>query len=312
MFGAFSILSGYYFVQGDMVLGISYLVLGIFIPASIAFNTYGSYLEGKQEFKALNFYRTLSALIYTLGTLAILLLGGDVVALILTYAITTFGSALFIYWHTLRKFPQSTIKYARELTYIKFIDPIASQIDKVILAHFWGPAQLATYSLATAIPNRAILMMKSWINIGFPKFATKTSLELNTVFYKRIMQGMLIGLIATLVYVILAPFLFKYVLPQYIDGIFYSQLLAITFIFALPNRYISLILSSQRMSRTLLVRSFINSSLNIVLYAALGITGGVLGLVIASILSSVINLFMNIALWRTYAPNVVEKPENML
>jgi O-antigen/teichoic acid export membrane protein len=99
-------------------------------------------------------------------------------------------------------------------------------------------------------------------------------------------------------YILVAPFLFKYLLPQYIDGIFYSQILAISFIFAMPTRYVGLLFEAQKMSRQIFYNNLINSILAIVLYVALGIWGGVLGLVIAYVLWSFIGMLVNFATWR--------------
>lgn len=305
MLVTFFVISGYYFARGDTVLATAFSILGLFIPATLAFNTYGAFLEGKKEFKIVNISRMVSTIVYVGGMLTAILWSGEVAWLIATYAVTTFVSVLFFYVRTVRAYKEDsatgvseTLKYGRELTYIQFIDPIASQIDKIILGHFWGPVQLATYSLALAVPNKASSLMKSWVSIGLPKFAEKTPKNINTVFYKRLFQGMLLGTLVAIVYVLLSPYLFRYVLPQYLESIFYSQLLAVSFIFALPNRYMSLLFSSQKLSRLILNRSLTMSVTNVLLYTLFGIFGGILGLVLANVLSSVVGLLLNITLWR--------------
>ncbi len=305
MLAGFLAVSGYYYVQGDAMLGLSFLILGTCIPASIAFNTSGAYLEGKKEFRILNIMRVISTALYVVGTLVAIFLNGEILGLIIAYALTTLFTSLLFYLYTVRTFapPQTTdatetIAFARELTYLKFIDPIASQIDKIVIGHFWGPAQLAIYSLATALPNRVILFMKSLVNIGFPKFSVKTPEMLNAVFYKRIVQGILIGFFVSLAYIAVAPYLYRYVLPQYVDGVVYSQWFALIFIFAIPNRYISLLLSSQRMSKVLRNRAFAQSIINVVLYVVLGVWGGLAGLIAAGISINIISLILNIWLWR--------------
>ena len=225
--------------------------------------------------------------------------------LIAAYAITTFASTLFFYIFTVRKFPPpaatttgETLTYGRKLTFIGLIAPIASQIDKIILAHFWGPAQLAVYSLAIAVPDRATSFIKNLVGLGFPKFATKMPGEINTMFYKRIFQGVSLGALAALAYVLVAPYVFQYLLPQYLDSVLYSQMLAVGLIFAMPNRYVSLLLVSQKFSRLIFINNLIQSAVKILLYVVLGIWGGVLGLVIAYVLHSFIGMLVNMAIWR--------------
>ena len=308
MLGAFFVISGYYFLQDDTTLALSYFILGLFVPFTLAFNTYGSYLEGKKKFRDANIFGTFSTLTYSIGMLITLFLTDTVVWIVAIYALSTFIPSLISYIYVIRTYKpptainvSDTLKYGRELTYLRLIDPVISQIDKIILGHFWGPVQLATYALAQAIPNRVMLLIKSWVAIGFPKFSEKTPEKINTVFYTRIFQGMFLGLIIAILYILLAPYLFKYVLPQYLESIFYSQLLAISLIVGLPNRYISLLFTSQKLSRLLFKRTLIISAVNVLLYVVLGIAGGLLGLVIANIASAVIGLLLNIVMWRTFS-----------
>lgn len=304
MLAAFWTLAGYYFIQGDSLFATSFLILGLFAPATLAFNTYGAYLEGRKDFRLASISSVISTFIYVLGMLAAMLLSREVIWLIITYSTVTLGSTLFFYIFTLHKFKPSrtpigdTIKYGRELTFIGFISPVASQIDKIILAHFWGTAQLALYSLAMAVPDRATGLIKNLVGLGAPKFATKTPEEINKFFYARTIQGMAVGLACFIGYVLIAPYLFKYLIPQYLDALVYSQILAVSFIFAIPNRYVSLLLISQKMSRIIFTNSMIQNTIRIILYVTLGIRGGTTGLVSAFVLMSFVGMLINIVIWR--------------
>lgn len=297
-------VAGYYFIHGDVTLGLSLLILGAFVPCTLAFNTYGAYLDGKKQFKMANTLSVLATLTYSVGMLITLFVTDEVVWMVVIYAVTTFVPSLVFYLYTLRKYTPptavdvaDTLKYGRELTFLRFIDPVVSQIDKVVLAHFWGPAQLATYTIALAVPNRAMLFIKSWVAIGFPKFAEKTFAEINSVFIRRIIQGISIGTLITILYIFVSPYLFLYVLPQYAEGIFYSQLLSLNFILALPNRYMSLLFTSQRLSYVLFKRTTIQGVLSILLNVGLGIWGGLFGLVLANLSNTVIGFLLNVTLW---------------
>ncbi len=298
------VLGGYYFLHGDHTLAFSLIILGIFVPCTLAFNTYSSFLDGKKKFRLAYTMSVLSTLIYSVGMLLILLLTDNLILIVATYAIATFIPSYIFYQYVLRTFnpPHSdevtdTLKYGRELTFLRFADPVVSQIDKIVLAHFWGPAQLAIYSLAFAIPNRISFYIKRWISIGFPKFAEKTVAEINKVFFRRIVQGLLVGSVATGMYIFLSPYLFKYLLPQYVESIFYSQLLSLNFILALPNRFLSLLFTSQRLSSVLFQITIIQSIATVILYVVFGIYGGLLGLVIANLLLSVNGFFLNSIMW---------------
>ena len=305
MLAAFWALGGYYLINGNDLFALSFFILGIFAPSTLALSTYGAYLEGKKEFRIASITNIISTFIYVAGVLTAVLLSGEVIWIIVAYAITTFVSTLFFYIVILRKFKppaatvaRDTLKYGRELSFIRLLGPIVSQVDKIILAHFWGPAQLAVYVLAMAVPSQAISFMKNWVGIGFPKFAAKTPEEINTVFYKRIFQGMSVGAIIAIFYILVSPYLFKYLLPQYLEGVLYSQILAISFVFAMPTRYVGLLFLSQKLSRQIFTNSMINSAVAILLFVVLGIWGGIFGLVLAQVFYSFIGMLANIVMWR--------------
>jgi len=305
-FIAFSLLGLYYFSNGNGTLAVSLWILSASSPLTAAFNTYGAYLAGKKEFRLSNVLSIISTATYAGSIMSAVFLNGNVIWLIVAYALSTLGSTSIFYILTLRKFKppageaREALKYGRELTFIDLIAPITSQIDKIILTHFWGATQLAIYSLAMAVPDKASIFIKNWVNIGMPKFASKTPEEMDRVFYTRIFQGLIIGTICAIGYVALSPYLFKYLLPKYLDALFYSQLLSISFIFAMPNRYIGIMMASQKLSRLIFFSGMTQNVIRILSYATLGILGGLMGLVAAQVLNSLVGMIINIIAWRSF------------
>lgn len=304
-FLAFCVLGGYYLYNGNAIVAISLFVMGVCAPLTAAFNTYGAYLAGKKQFRVNTLFGIASTAVYVISMMAIIILNGHVTWLIAIYSLSTLGTTFAFYIATLRIYKppamesHGALKYGRELTFIGFMGPIASQIDKIILTHFWGATQLAVYSLAMAIPNRASIAIKNLLGIAMPKFSTKTPEELNKTFYLRIFQGLLVGSLFTIGYIVVSPFVFTYLLPKYLDALFYSQLLSVIFIFGMPNRYTSLLMSSQKLSRLMFFSNTIQIIIRIILYIILGIWGGVLGLIIAQISITIIGMFINIIVWRS-------------
>jgi O-antigen/teichoic acid export membrane protein len=301
---AFWILGTYYFVNDNSHLGISFLVLGLVSPIIAALNTYSAFLDGKKNFKLNNFFSIGGTAIYVAGMIVVIMFSGETIWLIVTYSLATLGSSIIFYLSTLKIYhppvteDKETIKYGRELTFIGFMGPIVSQMDKIILAHFWGATALAIYALAMAIPERATSFIKSLVGIGLPKFATRTPSEINKVFYLRIFQGMAVGMVFFIGYILVAPYIFQYLIPAYLEGLVYSQILAISFIFALPNRYVSLLLTSQKLSEVIFINSLLQNSTRIILYTIMGILGGIMGLVLAFVVMSFMGMIINITVWK--------------
>lgn len=305
LFLSFLALGAYYTINNNLEIAISLIVIGLFSPFTNAFNTYGAYLEGRREFKLNNIFSASSTVVYVLGMLIAVALSGQVVWLVFAYATTTLATTLYFYYQTLRIVsPQNTdsgqtLSYGKKLTLIGVIAPVATQIDSIILTHFWGATQLAIYSIAMAIPVRANSFIKSLVDLGLPKFVVKSSSEIDSFFFRRILQGLVIGSLAATLYIILAPYLFRYLIPEYLDSTIYSQLLALSLVFAMPNRYISLLLESRKLSWLIFMNNLIVNIMRITLYVVFGILGGIMGLALAYVLTAFLGMLINITTWRS-------------
>lgn len=297
-------LGGYYLVQGNTILAASLGILGISAPAGAAFNTFSAYLEGKRHFKLNNLYAAGSTGLYVAGALLAIFISGEAVGLVAAYAITTLIGTAGCYWLVLKKFnppnedAHETITYGRHLTFIGFLAPIAAQLDKIIVGNLWGASELAVYTIALAVPTRIATLIKGWVGVGFPKLAARSQGEIDALFYHRIASGLIAGAVVALAYIAVAPFLFYYLMPQYYSSVLYSQILAASLVFAMPNRYVSLLFAAQKLPRLILLNNISQTLVCLALYVAFGIWGGVLGLVTAQAIYSAISLLMNIAVWR--------------
>lgn len=297
-------LGVYYLVRENFSYTSALVILGLATPFTAAFSTYGAYLGGKREFRLANIFSVLATLIYVSGMMAAIWWSGEILWLVAAYAFTTAFAGLLFYAVTLRMFrppltpAEETLRFGRHLTYIRLMAPIAGQIDSVILNHFWGPAPLAVYAMATAIPNRVVPIVKKWVDVGFPKVAKKSPEEIDRTFYMRIGQGLAAGSTLGLAWALAAPLFFTYLMPQYLEAVWYAQLLGLSFVFAIPNRYVTVLLNSQKMTQRIFVNNTVISVLQILLYVGLGVWGGVLGLIVAQIAVAAIGLVINILTWR--------------
>ena len=303
-------LAGYYFWQYNYTFAISLAILGIASPLTNALNTYGAFLIGKKNFKIDSLFSSFSVLVYSFGMIAAVLISKEVWWLILAYSLTTLGTNIFFYFKTLRIYnpPETnspeTIKYGWQLTFVGFISPIVGQIDKIVLGSFWGPAELAVYFLARAIPDRAYLYIKELISVGLPKLAERTIEDIDAVFYKRILQGLAIGILVAAAYILISPILFKYLLPKYLESVRYSQFLSLIFIFAAPARYIGSLFTIKKMVRPVVIANLIANTFKIILYVVLGVWSGIMGLIITELIFQAAGLIINIALWKKEIPKI--------
>jgi O-antigen/teichoic acid export membrane protein len=103
------------------------------------------------------------------------------------------------------------------------------------------------------------------------------------------------GILLSLGYVLIAPVLFKIFFPNYIEGIFISQLYSLSFLF-LPKMIYSISLYAQKMTRSLYISKISTPILKIILFLILTPTYGLIGAVISILMTLFIELFVLIIL----------------
>ena len=306
----FSIATGiggiYYFLKGNQTFALSLIILGIFFPIYSAFNSYGFFLAGKKEFKLLAKYQIIFAFIYTAGMITGLYFTKNIVVLVLLYSTFHFLTTLYFYSKTLKTFKpkegtviekKELFKFGGHLSIVNIFSTLSQYVDKIAVFQFLGPAQLATYALALAMPDRIKGFIKSITGIILPKLSEKTLEEIKPVFYKRTFQGLVIGAVLSGIYILIAPFIFKVFFSKYLDSVFYSQLVALSLIFIVPATYMGSVFRSQKMIKTIYLSSTASHILRIVLFLIFGILWGILGVIFASILMYLIGLLYNFVLW---------------
>lgn len=306
----FSIAAGiggiYYFLKGNQTFALSLIILGIFFPVYSAFNSYGFFLTGKKEFKLLAKYQVIFAFIYTAGMIAGLYFTKNIVILVLIYSISHFLTTIYFYSRTLKTFKpkegttmeqKELFKFGGHLSIVNIFSTISQYVDKIAVFQFLGPTQLAIYALALAMPDRIKGFIKSITGIILPKLSEKNVDEIKPMFYKRTLQGLAAGAILSGIYILIAPFIFKVFFPKYLDSVFYSQLIALSFIVIVPGTYMGSVFRSQKMIKTIYFSSTATNISRIVLFLVFGMLWGILGIIFASLLMYLIGLIYNFVLW---------------
>jgi len=237
----------YYFIQNNPQIFWSLAITAIFLPLMDSFSLFSSYLAGKKEFKISAQYSIVSQIIYVALMALTLFLTKNVLIILSAYFLLNSLIRFACYQITLKKFKPNnevdpeTIKYGKHLSAINVLSTIAQYFDQIIVFHFLGSAQLAIYAYATAFPEHIRNFLKFIQTIALPKLAEKNKEESLRSVYQKTSQIAIFILIATLAYIITAPLLFKYLLPQYLASLHYSQVFALSliyFVIALPISYL--------------------------------------------------------------------------
>lgn len=299
-------LAGYYFLNQNILFAKSLFVLGLAFPLNTTFNTYGAFLVGRKDFRRASIYGTITPAVQLIALAIGALITQDIFTLVIIYAIASFLPNLIFCLQTIKLYgPESIsqkeegelILYSKHLSFMHILSSIAQYVDKLVIFHYIGAIQLAVYSLALAIPERARGFIKNLSMMMTPKLSEKTVKDIHKSFYKRIFQGMLIGAVMSAGYILLAPFFYRIFLPAYLEAIAYSQIFSLTLIFVLPSNYLGNIFNAHKMLRPMYFSSLTASILKILLYIVLGKLFGIWGVIASLLIVYIVNTIYNCYLW---------------
>jgi len=295
-------IAGYYFYKSNYLFAISLAVLAFTIPLTSIYSTYTSFLLGKKEFKEAALYSLVKNIIRLVITITVLIITKSIFALIITSALVLLLPNMFFYKRTLDKFsvPSKTdpskdkdlFVFGLHRSLIGVVSTLASYIDSILVFQLIGPIQLAIYSFAQSIPDVGKGIIKNIISIYFPKLANRSLNTIRSVFLLRMVQSMVAGAIFSIAMIIITPPVFQFVFPRYIDSIFYAQLMALAFVFMVPNTYIAYILNSQKMVSSIYLVSVSTSVIRITSIVSLGFIFGVIGIIIGKLIGDFFGLLI--------------------
>ena len=190
---------------------------------------------------------------------------------------------------------EKMIHYSKHLSLIGILNTISNNIDQVLVFQFIGPAQLAIYNFATAIPNQFKGPIKYLTNLIFPKFAERSDVEIRQGMKSKVFYLFIVGLVSVVLYIFVAPYIFKIFFPQYSSSIFYSQIFSISILsmISVPaNTY----LSAKKKIKEKYFESIYSSITQIALVIIGVIWWGLIGLIVARVVirlvSSLISIFL--------------------
>lgn len=298
-------IAAYYFLNGNTMLGVGFLLASASILSG-ATGLYKSVMLGMRDFRGLAL-STFRATIPVAGLIAVVLLTENVVAILATYFTLTTTLGIFMYFWTIRHYaiaprpdggPQEkeTVLYGKHLSIMGSISQASDSLDQLLLWHFAGPAQLATYALALTPVREMRSFSQNIYPLIFPKYAVKTVQEMKASAPLRVKQFALVSACFSIAYIFAAPLLYQYVFPQYVSAIVLSQILAAGLVLQAKG-IVEAMLDARGDTRlrypVVLATQGAKVFFWVLLIPPYGMLGAVLGMIAADLVSS-------LALWRAY------------
>lgn len=308
LIGSMVAMSGsiYYFIHNNNTLAISLLCVAIFSPFINSGGVSKGFFLGKKEFKKPALYGIPRNIIAVIAIITTIFVTDNVIALIVVYFLVNALLSLGMYWYALHLYHpkealkgtdstvNDTIQYAKHLSILGFFTQTVSELDKLLLWHFVGPAQLAIYTFATAPVRELRNLTENFFPLAFSKFAQKPIVDVKKNLLLKMKQMFLLVSSIVLLYIIFAPLLFKFVFPQYLDAVFYSQIFVLILLLQ-PRGFIGTMISAHgKVKETYIMNIFespVRGILLLILLPIYGIMGGIAALLIAEFIHTMV-LFM--------------------
>ncbi len=301
LFGAMAALAlgVFYFIKDDQNLAFVFVLVAFFIPFFNVYSLYASILNGKKRFDLIMRYNLLTVVTNFCLILPILIFTNNLILLILPFLFVNTFLHRFLLQLTKKQIPLSskidleTVSYGKQLSFMAAISTVATMADQVLAYIFLGPIHLAIYSMALAPTEQLKGVFKVMSSLALPKFSEQKKRGAEISIYSKTLKYIFAISVVIAVYILLAPILYKFIFPSYIDSILYSRILAVSLIAAasaLPVTY----LQAQQQSRELYYLNVYGSMIQLVLLLIGVWQYGLMGLVTVKTVSRLLELFASI------------------
>ncbi len=291
------IISFWYFINENPLLGFLFLIVSLFVPFISTFDISLYYYQGRKEFYKYAKYEILTNIFLVIVVIPAIILTNDIILIVFLFFFSQFLSYGFITKKILnnlenKKEDKNAIVFGKHITLINSILIIAEHIDKMIIWKLLGPAQVAIYSFAQ-IPLYKLNSFLPISTLALPKLGERNIKEIKTEILKKFGKLFLMSVPLSLFAIIIAPFFYKIAIPQYIDSTPYFRAFAVMTML-LPFSLISSALISNRNKKELYIINIIVPSLKILLFIVLGPFFGIWGIISAILISRIIGSFFEL------------------
>ncbi len=282
-------IAGYYLIQHDLVLAINILLVSLFAPLFYSCEVYSYYLRGKKLFKHFSLYSSLAIVIPTFTVIGTLFISKNLTIILLSYFIPyTILKGVFLFITTQQV--QSTditdpglVSYGKHLSVMGILGVIAQNIDKFLLWHYLGAAQLAVYAFAISPINNIEAVLGKLDLLIFPKIAERNIREIRKTIYEKTFRIFIVVAGIVFLYILCAPFLYTLFFPLYLESVVYSQVIALTLLISIPLMIMSSVFTAHARVKEKYYLSVIGPTIKILLFILLIPQYGIWGLVFGTL-----------------------------
>ena len=227
-------IAAYYFFHANVPLALACLLIAAFMPFFDPFSNFSAYLQGKKDFKRLTIYSGCNQIIAVAVLVATVFLTRNFLLVLLAYlgSYTLMRLAAYLWvsikMKTSKEQDPEVVRYGAHLSVMNVIVTIASQLDRLLLFHFLGPAEVASYSIAIAPPDQIKQGLNIMAKLIYPRFSGHSEAAIKENIRNKVILFGLAAFVGIVVYIILAPYFFALFFSQYMGVVFISQLFSLS------------------------------------------------------------------------------------
>jgi len=297
------LISGYYYLQNDPVLGTAFFIVGLSVPIIQTLELYQPFLFGKEAFKdsvLLGIWRKIIPIVAVVVTV---FLTQNLVILIAAYFFSNALAMTLVYASTIRKYrpglshDAQMINHGKHLSVFKVLGTIGIHIDKILIWHFLGPAEVAIYTIAQLAMVYSGGIVSSLQSIVLPKFAKRDLPTLQKTLPRKVLLFTAILGVAGLLYMILIPVVFSILFPRYSEAVPLAQLFGLSFLL-LPRVIFGRVLIAHQLIKEQYVLNLFSALTRVFLILTLLPAYGLWGAVYAVIIADMLNFGLSYYLFR--------------
>ncbi len=282
----------YYLLIGNYILGIGIFIGGSITPFLTSTNLYNSYLLGKRDFALQAWFGdVITNVIPMIALIITAFIAPNPLALIIVYFLSNFGATIYAYWRTIQKYKPDISKkdpemltYGKHLSAIGILNGIAGNLDQVLLFHFSSAADLAIYTFSIGILDQIKGPLKTLDAMMQARFAPQQKTTIYSGMRNKYLWMFILSTLVIIVYIPLAPFIYKILFPTYLVSISYSQVYALS-LFSIALAPASSYLAAKKLVRAQYICSTINSVVQLVCISVGTIVWGLWGLIFARVIT---------------------------
>ncbi|OGF26081.1 hypothetical protein A2303_04750 [Candidatus Falkowbacteria bacterium RIFOXYB2_FULL_47_14] len=286
----------YYFINHNNAVALSLLIITVFIPFYTAFSLYASFLSGKKKFGASTLISIVSQLFVAAVTIAVIYLTDNILIIIFVYFASRILFSYLALKYTIKKYKPNKnhnpedVTYGKHLSFMGVFGTITENIDKIIIFHYIGAAELAIYSFALVpLDQMKSFVLKNLSALAFPKFSENSFANLKKTLPLKIAKLTALTSALSLLYFFFSPWIYKIFFPQYLESIPLTKIMVIT-LAVVPLGLFNTAMMSQGYQKLLYFISISGNVLKMILFAVLLPLFGLNGMAYAIICSMLYEL----------------------